>query len=422
MAPSPIARRLTGLAAGCTLLVCATAVAQPRPEPRPGTVPGTDAPALVTENLDNGARVLDGSAAPPARPAPETAADAGAAPPAAAAQESAAPDEAASAITDTGQAAQAEDGAPWPPAGMEVLDNGAQVLDGTAPPPARPATGTGEPAPGADSAVAPTGAAPLASEVLDNGAAVLDGSAPPPARPGSADSDPDSVPLAAAPPVAPVTPAPTGPAAPIRGKATATGADAPGLVEPEPTPPGGVPGTPGTPDLRALCGNTGILGRAEEPIPTNTRGCGMSAPVRVFEVAGIRLDPPALIDCPTAIALNEWVRRGARPALRDLGGGLDSLRIGSSYACPVDLGPPEQRLHLHTVGKAIDVSGFGLRDGSRISVFGGWDSAAWGAPLGNAAESACDIFAVVLSPAAEGGQRNAIHLDTGRFAAGPFCR
>jgi hypothetical protein len=423
-----------------TLAVCllavavAPAAAQPRPEPRPEIGELIDAPPVLVEDLDNGARVLDGQAAPPARP--ETASAEPPAPDAAPA-DLPSPD---TASTDT----PAPDAAPWPPVepdpsmvplatlpggaappveGIEALDNGATVLDGSTPPPARPIAPDALASPDPGPVLAPP--APLIVEPVDSQ----------PLPPAGA--DPSSVPIvvpdvagetvppaevvivpvpAPVPEVAPSpVPAPAATVTTVPQGKTPTPAKAPALVEPEPA-------RPETETLRALCGNPLILGRGEPTLVVNARGCGIAAPVRVWQVDGIRLDPPALIDCPTAGTIYEWLSHGGRRPFRNWGGGLAGLGISSSYNCSFDFGPPAERNHLHGVGKAIDVGAFILRDGTRISVFGGWDSPRWGPTLSRAVEAACDKFAVVLSPDAAAGERNAIHMDTGRYVADGYCQ
>jgi hypothetical protein len=404
----PVADIRLGRIALCAGLFAALAaawpaIAQTRPAPRPEAVAASDAPAAISRADD---------------PAPVGVPDA---------RDAAWPD-------------GVSDAAVPPPPRPGSLSQPAPAAE-TASPPADdpPAPVAAAPAPDAETAAprmaetTPDDAAAAATVPPEDAADIGAASVPlaeqrPQPRPGAAPAAGDTpapvIVAAPEPPAAADPPAPAirtvGPvAAPVSGKTPTAGGAAPGLIEPEPVRPGGGAGTL---SLRALCGNPRIIGRGEETIRVNMRGCGVSAPVRVWEVDGIRLDPPALIDCPTAGALFEWVDRDLRPVFRDTGGGLAGISVASAYACPAQFGPPAGRGHLHAVGKALDLSAFTLDDGTRISVFAGWDSPAWGALLDEAADRACGIFEMVLTPRAEAGERNSIHLDTGRVLDGPYCR
>ena len=65
-----------------------------------------------------------------------------------------------------------------------------------------------------------------------------------------------------------------------------------------------------------LCGSAGIFGEELPPITGRISGCGIAEPVRVREVDGIALSTPATINCNTALALQDWLGRGARDCWR----------------------------------------------------------------------------------------------------------
>ncbi|MGB5558623.1 MAG: extensin family protein, partial [Paracoccaceae bacterium] len=83
----------------------------------------------------------------------------------------------------------------------------------------------------------------------------------------------------------------------------------------------------------ALCGIEGIQGVKLAPIAGRIQGCGVADPVRVVSVDGVQLSTPAIMDCPTAQALNAWVVRGVKPSIGRLGGGVAGLKVAAHYAC-----------------------------------------------------------------------------------------
>jgi hypothetical protein len=165
-----------------------------------------------------------------------------------------------------------------------------------------------------------------------------------------------------------------------------------------------------------VCGNPLLQGEVEASFGTET-GCGIEDPVRVRSVDGVRLSAPILVDCRTAEALLTWVQTGARPALAGRGGGLARLDVMGDYACRGRNNQAGQRLSEHGRGRAVDVGGLTLADGSQISVLEDWP----GQGLREMHAAACGPFSTVLGPEANAFHRNHFHLDTAR-GRGPYCR
>jgi hypothetical protein len=87
------------------------------------------------------------------------------------------------------------------------------------------------------------------------------------------------------------------------------------------------------------------------------------------------------------------------------------------YACRGRNNQPGQRLSEHGRGRAVDVGGLTLVDGSQISVLADWP----GRGLREMHAAACGPFSTVLGPEANAFHRNHLHLDTAR-GRGPYCR
>jgi hypothetical protein len=155
----------------------------------------------------------------------------------------------------------------------------------------------------------------------------------------------------------------------------------------------------------------------------NGRGaCGIEGAVKVRSVAGVALSPRATIDCRTAAALKTWVERGVLPAVGDEGGGVSSLRVVSHYACRTRNNQPGARLSEHSFGRAIDIAGIRLRDGSEMTLLTDWNSSDDGAQLRQMWRAACGPFGTVLGPEANRFHRDHFHFDTARYRSGTYCR
>ncbi|MCG7346724.1 extensin family protein [Sphingomonas sp. ACRSK] len=132
------------------------------------------------------------------------------------------------------------------------------------------------------------------------------------------------------------------------------------------------------------------------------------------------------IRCPTARAFVGWVQYGVGPAARQILGS-DVVRIESygSYVCRGIVGQGaagSAKLSQHGLANAIDIGGFVLADGRRISIEQGWRS---GDPavqqfLQVVHRSACRRFKTVLGPDYNAAHYNHLHFDMG--GRGDFCR
>ena len=170
-----------------------------------------------------------------------------------------------------------------------------------------------------------------------------------------------------------------------------------------------------------VCGDPSIQGTVLGLV--NGRGaCGIDAGVRVRSVAGVTLSPRATIDCPTARALKTWVERGVLPAVGAEGGGVSSLRVVSDYACRTRNNQPGGRLSEHAFGRAIDIAGIRLRNGTEMTLLTDWNSADDGAQLRQMWRAACGPFGTVLGPESNRFHRDHFHFDTARYRSGSYCR
>ena len=172
----------------------------------------------------------------------------------------------------------------------------------------------------------------------------------------------------------------------------------------------------------AICGARAIRGERLAPIAGTLRGCGVADPVRVTSVAGVALSPPAIMNCPTAKALNKWVKSGVKPIVARLGGGVASLQVAADYACRTRNNQPGAKISEHGKGRAIDISAIVLKNGTSLSVLTGWPDRIQGKLLKRMHKAACGPFTTVLGPNSDRFHRDHFHLDTTRNSGGRYCR
>jgi hypothetical protein len=122
----------------------------------------------------------------------------------------------------------------------------------------------------------------------------------------------------------------------------------------------------------ALCGVPGLQGRMLGPVVSQVQGCGIARPVQVTAVDGVRLSTPTTLDCDAARALARWVREAAQPAIGRSSGGLAELRVAAHYVCRTRNHQAGARISEHGRGRAIDISGLTLADGTAINVLRDW--------------------------------------------------
>ena len=172
----------------------------------------------------------------------------------------------------------------------------------------------------------------------------------------------------------------------------------------------------------AVCGDLEIQGEAVGLVPGKIKSCGIKDAVRVRSVSGVSLTQLSLMDCPTAKALKTWVDRSAKPALKNKGGGLAQIKVAAHYVCRTRNNRPGARISEHGKGRAIDISGFYLRDGREVSVLRGWGSGTSAKALRQMHKGACGPFGTVLGPEADRHHVDHFHFDTARYRIGPYCR
>ena len=144
--------------------------------------------------------------------------------------------------------------------------------------------------------------------------------------------------------------------------------------------------------------------------------CGLSQPYLVGALSEdrVQLDSVATLDCPMIAALNTWVDEVVQPdAQARFGQNVAQIDTMGSYSCRAINGQAGGRISEHAFGNALDIAGFRLADGRRITVVHDWtqgddQSQAF---LRDVHAGACNTFTTVLGPGYNIFHYNHIHVD-----------
>lgn len=169
------------------------------------------------------------------------------------------------------------------------------------------------------------------------------------------------------------------------------------------------------PQCRALLDRAGV--RYTVLPPRKGEGqCGYSDGIRLADHGPRRIafTPPSLgIACPVAAALSMWEWDVLQPAAqRRFGARVASIDHFGSYSCRRIAGSHSTSWSEHATADAVDIAGFRLTDGTRITVARDWKGGgAMAAFLHDVRDGACSLFATTLSPDYNAAHADHLHLD-----------
>lgn len=182
-----------------------------------------------------------------------------------------------------------------------------------------------------------------------------------------------------------------------------------GTSRPEPPPPLLPPAPGGQACLNLLRSD----GADAKPIRFPPDGaCRIDTPVRARSL-GVAL-APATMGCTLAARLDQFNREVIQPAADDIfEQPVVRLTHFGSYNCRKE-SSGRNRLSQHAFGKAFDLAGFVLKDGSKITILDDWDGGGRNERfVHRIAHEACRYFSVVLTPDSNDDHKNHLHLDIG---------
>ncbi len=161
--------------------------------------------------------------------------------------------------------------------------------------------------------------------------------------------------------------------------------------------------------------------RYASPYPDRYRsprlGPGPGNSVASFGPVAVR--PAATLACPIVSALDRWLAESVQPAAqRWFGVRVVEINQISAYSCRGMNGNSYAHISEHAFGNALDIAGFTLADGRRVTVKDGWR----GLPeeqgfLRDIEAAACQQFTTVLAPGSNVYHYDHIHVDLMRRAS-----
>jgi hypothetical protein len=158
------------------------------------------------------------------------------------------------------------------------------------------------------------------------------------------------------------------------------------------------------------------------PVPDQVtgEGCGFTNAVDV-ERSSVAFNNRFPATCRLAVSWAMFELHVLQPAARQhLGREVARVEHFGTYACRNMYHRDSGRRSEHATANAIDIAGFRLADGTRISVLADWNGPAPRAAFLRALrDGACRFFDVVLSPDYNEAHRDHFHLDMGARRA---CR
>jgi hypothetical protein len=150
-------------------------------------------------------------------------------------------------------------------------------------------------------------------------------------------------------------------------------------------------------------------------------GCTALGAVQLLDI-GTPVANLGAMTCPLARQFARWTREAMQPAAHAwLGARVVRVESFGTYSCRPVNGRAGARLSEHGRANAVDVGGFVLADGRRITVKDGWNGADGDVRrfLRAVHDAGCRRFGVVLGPDADAFHRDHLHFDMGQ---GPYCR
>jgi hypothetical protein len=138
--------------------------------------------------------------------------------------------------------------------------------------------------------------------------------------------------------------------------------------------------------------------------------------------AGTSLSPAGpLMTCGLALTYALWERQVAAPAAQiAFGQPLGRIDHYGTYACRTVYGREGGRPSNHATANAVDIAGFRLADGRRLTIASDFrDENAEGRFLRAVRDGACKLFGSTLSPDYNAAHADHLHLDRSRYR---ICR
>jgi hypothetical protein len=184
----------------------------------------------------------------------------------------------------------------------------------------------------------------------------------------------------------------------------------------EATQPGGkseeVPAAPEPSACRAALTEDIAVAPSVPPIH-GSGGCGGDDLVRLEAIVlpdrhRVSVNPPAVLRCPMAAVISDWIRTDMAPLAAKLGSEISELDNFASFECRSRNRVAGAILSEHGRANALDVRGFKLAGGQSIGLTDPGVSREFRESV---LHSACARFSTVLGPGSDSYHEDHIHLD-----------
>lgn len=157
-----------------------------------------------------------------------------------------------------------------------------------------------------------------------------------------------------------------------------------------------------------------------QPVANSGGDCPLTNVVRVRDFGRVSLSSSFLASCPLALSSALFVSQQARPLTRTLmGSSLTRIEHLGSFACRNIYHRADARRSEHASAQALDISGFALENGQRISVLRGWQNGKTAPWLRALLGASCGYFGNALGPDYNAAHANHFHLGMRGFGYCP---
>ncbi|MFK3705224.1 hypothetical protein EDF73_103125 [Raoultella sp. BIGb0138] len=150
---------------------------------------------------------------------------------------------------------------------------------------------------------------------------------------------------------------------------------------------------------------------SSQPAADSGGACPLENVVRVRDFGTVKLSSSFLASCSLALSSALYVEQQAKPLTRRmLASDLRQIDHLGSFACRNIYHRQNAPRSEHATAEALDISGFRLADGRRISVLKGWPDAEYHPWLQTLLANGCHYFGNALGPEYNAAHANHFHL------------
>lgn len=156
------------------------------------------------------------------------------------------------------------------------------------------------------------------------------------------------------------------------------------------------------------------------PVADSEGNCPLHNVVRVRDFGTVKLSGSFLASCPLALSSALFIKQQAQPLTEQMmGSKLTRIDHFGSFACRNIYHRVNARRSEHASADALDISGFRLANGQRVSVLRGWQQPQTQPWLQAMLSASCGYYGNGLGPAYNAAHANHFHLGMRGFG---LCR